>query len=188
MPANRAASDTSIEFTVCTCYKLNVYWRTSEDRLRHASIACAKRHAFDERSVERWKRKRKMKAHECGHSNSPSLSLHQQQEVTSIFIGSALPGMEPTSTFTTGYAAAFHKRCSAGPWLRRTRRCEDVRIRMGGCEDVMVRRWGYGDTRIWEYERVWGQDEDVTMWEWGWKYVMMCEYEEKDVKDVRTWG
>jgi hypothetical protein len=52
------ASDTSIEFTVYTCYKLNDYWRTSEDRLRHASMTCAKTHILDERSVETWTRKR----------------------------------------------------------------------------------------------------------------------------------
>ena len=75
--ANIAASDISIEFTVYTCYKLNDYWRTSEDRLRHASMACAKRHTLDERSVETWKRKRKLKAHKCGHSKwSASWNVH----------------------------------------------------------------------------------------------------------------
>ena len=37
--------------------------------------------------------------------DSSALSSHREQEVT--FIGSTLPGMEPT--FTTGYAAAFRK-------------------------------------------------------------------------------
>jgi len=36
--------------------KLNDYWRTSADRLRHASMTCAKRHALDEGSVETWTR------------------------------------------------------------------------------------------------------------------------------------
>jgi hypothetical protein len=35
-------------------------------------MTCAKRHALDERSVETWKRKRKMKAHERGRSNRDS--------------------------------------------------------------------------------------------------------------------
>jgi hypothetical protein len=33
-------------------------------------MTCAKRHNLDKRSVETWKRKRKMTAHECGHSKS----------------------------------------------------------------------------------------------------------------------
>jgi len=68
--------------------------------------------------------------------DSSALSLHREQEVT--FISSTLPGTDPT--FTTGYAAAFHKQCSTGPWLLRTRGYEDVRIRMGGFEDVTGRR------------------------------------------------
>jgi len=60
--ANIAASDTSIEFTVHTCYKMNDYWRTSEDRLVHGSMAAPKGMLLTntgwkrERARGRWKR------------------------------------------------------------------------------------------------------------------------------------
>ena len=50
--------------------------------MRPVSMTCAKRHALDERNVETWKRKRKMKAHECGHTNS---QLRFQPRALSLF-------------------------------------------------------------------------------------------------------